>query len=209
MIILAKKKKVKEDFDYAALVRNRKLPILTLDSRWHKIYENKKKDARIRKLEDDLNSKIKQQGKVNTDLKELGKLKKKLMSEIVNNMGESSNSKQEILRQKKLGKSKRFIEEINSKVENYENQKLELPSEIRRANEALMVATAEQCYEQILDNEVKLKELTEWIEKTRTELKRRIIIKQEMEEHNENMYSYLHDMLGPEFMQIFDERHRN
>ena len=60
-----------------------------------------------------------------------------------------------------------------------------------------------------LINEQKIKELTEWIEKTRTELKNRVILKQEMEEHNENMYSYLHDMLGPEFMQVFDERHRN
>lgn len=208
MIILSKKRS-KEEFNYAELVRNTKLPILTLDSRWHKIFENKKKDARIRRLEEELNNKIKQQGKVNSELKELGKLKKKLMSEIVNNMNENSNSKQEILRQKKLGKSKQFIEEINSKVEDYETQKLELPSEIRRANEALMVATAEQCYEQILINEEKLKELTEWIEKMRIELKNRVILKQEMEEHNENMYSYLHDMLGPEFMQVFDERHRN
>jgi len=209
VILLSKKKKSREEFDYAALVRNRKLPLLTLDSRWHKIYENKKKDARIKRLEEDLNNKIKQQGKVNSDLKELGKLKKKLMSEIVNNMEQSTDTKHEIMRQKKLGKSKQFIEEINSKVENYENQKLELPSEIRRANEALMIATAEQCYEQLLINEQKIKVLTEWIEKTRTELKNRVILKQEMEEHNENMYSYLHDMLGPEFMQVFDERHRN
>ena len=207
MIILAKKK-AKEEFDYAALVRNARLPILTLDKRWHSIFENTKKDARIRKLEEELNSKIKKQGKVNSDLKDLGRLKKKLMSEIVNNMGESSDSKQEIFRQKKLGKSKQFIEEINSKVEDYENQKLELPSEIRRANEALMVATAEMCYEQLLINEQKLKELTEWIEKVRVELKNKVVLKQEMEENNENMYSYLHDMLGPEFMQVFDERHR-
>ena len=201
-------KKAKDEFDYAALVRNRRLPILTLDSRWHKIYENQKKDAHIRKLEEELNNKIKKQGKVNSELKDLVRLKKRLMSEIVNNMGENSDSKQEVLRQKKLGKSKQFIEEINIKVEDYENQKLEIPSEIRRANEALMVATAEQCYEQLLINEQKLKELTEWIEKMRTELKNKVILKQEMEEHNENMYSYLHDMLGPEFMQVFDERHR-
>lgn len=202
------KKSTKTEIDYKGLIRGRKIPILTLDNRWHQLFPGGVKTPDIKRLEDDLNTKIKKQGKVNNELIELRKLKQKLMKQIMTNMDTASDTKTEARRQKKLEKSKKLIEDINNKLENYEEQQYDFPHEIREANMALMIATAEECYTRIQRSEAELKLITEWINKTRVELKKQILIKQEKEELNEYMYSYLHDMLGPEFMEVFDDKHK-
>ena len=54
-----------------------------------------------------------------------------------------------------------------------------------------------------------IQKLAAWIEVTRTELKRRIIIKQDKEIANTNIYTYMHDLLGPEMMEVFDNKEEN
>ena len=39
----------------------------------------------------------------------------------------------------------------------------------------------------------------------RDELKRMVIEKQEMEEENARIYSYMHDILGSEVIELFDQ----
>lgn len=203
------KKDSKKNIDYEEIIHHRKLPLLTLDNRWHQVFENGDKPQYIKKLEEELNDNLKKQGKITNEFKELQKLKKKLMKEIVQNMDEVSDGRKEIIRQKKLDKSRKLIEDINEKLENCEQEQDDMPREIRQTNESLMIATAENCYDRIKQNENDLLELNAWIDKTRIELKKRILIKQEKEEINEKMYTYLHDMLGPEFMEAFDIRHKN
>lgn len=208
MEISMAKKEPKKEIDYKSLIRKKKLPILTLDERWHSVFPQESKSHVIRKLEEQVNNQLKKQGKVSNDLKELTKLKATLMNEIVQNMDEMQDERKEALRQKKLEKSRRLIEDINDKLEACQLQQDELPAELRRANEELMLASAEDCYARIQMNEQELVELTAWINKTRIELKRRILIKQEKEDMNQRLYSYLHDMLGPDFMEVFDRRHK-
>ncbi len=203
------KKDSKKNIDYEEIIHHRKLPLLTLDNRWHQVFENGDKPQYIKKLEEELNDNLKKQGKITNEFKELQKLKKKLMKEIVQNMDEVSDGRKEIIRQKKLDKSRKLIEDINEKLENCEQEQDDMPREIRQTNESLMIATAENCYDRIKQNENDLLELNAWIDKTRIELKKRILIKQEKEEINEKMYTYLHDMLGPKFMEAFDIRHKN
>ena len=40
--------------------------------------------------------------------------------------------------------------------------------------------------------------LAKWIDATRVKLKKNILIKQDKETINENMYSLIHDIIGPE-----------
>ena len=68
----------------------KKIPILTLDNKWHQLFDKTEADSNIKKLENRLNELIKRQGKINTETKELKKLKKKLMQEIVENAEEAS-----------------------------------------------------------------------------------------------------------------------
>jgi hypothetical protein len=66
----------------------------------------------------------------------------------------------------------------------------------------------EICYDKLETNRRQIEVLDEWIEKTRIELKKNVIIKQEKQELNNNIYSYMHDILGPEFMEVFDKEHK-
>ena len=202
-----KEKSISQSAGYEKLIHQRKLPLLTLDAEWHGIFPEGSKPAHIKKIEERLNNEIKNQSKVNSEFKELKKLKQNLMSGIVNNMDTAKDIKSENLRLKKMEKSKKLIENINVKLSDCEEKQYTIPEQIREINEQLMLATAENCYSRIVNNERELKELTEWIDKTRVELKKRLLIKQELEEINEKMYHYLHNMLGPEFMEAFDSDH--
>ena len=85
----------------------------------------------------------------------------------------------------------------------------EIPDEIRKANEELMLASVRVCYEKMNNNEADIKAISDWLDRTRIELKRQVLIKQDKEEANQKIYTYLHDMFGPEFMEIFDRNDGN
>lgn len=191
------------------MIRKKRLPVLILDSRWQQLFPPEQKPAQIKKLEDNLMKELKTQAKLATDLKELQKLKKKLMQEIVLNMEEVSSNEKENKRKKKLEKSQSLIVDINDKIEKCLEKTDEMPQRIRDANEALMFASVRICYEKMRRNEQDIKAITRWIEQTRVELKKQVLVKQDMEEANSKIYSYMHDMFGPEFMQIFDDNDGN
>lgn len=205
MFVLSKK--TANEYSYEGIINMRKVPLLPLDNRWHQLFPVAEKSAHIKKLEDEVMAIIKQESRISKELKDLGKLKKKLMSEIVQNMEETSDGK-ETLRQKKMETSQKLIREINDKIEKKEIEDIALPRKLLKANEELLYASIEACYERIDHNAQQIDVLSEWIERTRDELKKNVIIKQEKEEVNQNIYAYMHDMLGPEFMEIFDRRYK-
>ena len=184
----------------------KKIPILPLDHRWHQLFPDNQKPARIKKLEKEVMSYVKREGGVKREMLELQRLKKNLMKEIVNNMQEADVSREKI-RQKKLAASQKLIGDINDKITNLENEKYKLPYRLIEANKELLLASIEICYNQIHENERQIEALNEWIETTRVQLKKNVIVKQEKEEANHNIYSYMHDILGPEFMEQFDKGH--
>lgn len=201
-------RKTINEYSYEGKINMKKVPLLPLDNRWHQLFPKNEKSPHIKQLEDEVMSIIKQESRVSKELKDLVKLKKKLMDEIVKNMEETSEEK-EALRQKKLDTSQKLIRDINDKIEKLESEDLALPNRLLKANEALLYASIEDCYERIDRNAGQIEVLTEWIDRTRDELKKNVIIKQEKEEMNQNIYSYMHDMLGREFMEIFDKGHKS
>lgn len=100
-------------------LEGKKIPVLTLDNKWHQLFTQTDPDKKIKKLEEELNELLKRQGKANTDIKEIKKIKKKLMEEIVENADEASSSKGSKA-EKKLADNKRLINECNEKMEFYE-----------------------------------------------------------------------------------------
>lgn len=198
--------KKEEENKYDKFINMKKVPILPLDNRWHQLFPNESKPARIKKLEKEVMALVKREGGVNHEMKNLSRLKKKLMKEIVDNM-EETTSEQEKLRQKKLIASQKLIGDINDKVKALEDEKYELPYKLMEANKALLLESIEVCYSRLETNQSHIEALTEWIERTRAELKKNVIIRQEKQDTNNNIYSYMHDMLGREFMEIFDSNH--
>ncbi len=192
---------------FESVLTGKKIPVLTLDNKWHQLFTQAETDKNIKKLEEELNELLKRQGKANTDVKEIKKLKKKLMQDIVDNANEASFENDEKA-QKKTEESKRLISECNEKLDGYEDDLLELPKEIDKVNRELMLATMEICYLRLKENEKEIEETTNWVAKVRVELKKRLIRKQEKEQMNQELYSYMHDIFGAEVIEIFDMKYQ-
>lgn len=197
--------KKKEDVFTAAL-RAKKIPILTLDNKWYRLFENFAEETEIRSLENSLNELLKRQGKLNTESKDIRRLKKKLMNEIVPMVDELGSSNNPSL-EKKIEDSQRLIKECNEKLESYQDELMELPALIDKANFELMLATMEYCYERMEENTTEIREIAEWVANVRVELKKKLIRKQEKEIRNHNIYSYMHDIFGADVIELFDMKY--
>lgn len=191
---------------YIPALQNRKIPILTLDHKWHRLFHTADATVAILKLQDNLNDLLKRQGKCNTESKDIKKLKKKLMEEIVP-MVDELEQKQDPALEKKIEANKRLINECNEKLDAYRDELMDLPKEIDKANYELMLATMDACYDKMKENTAEIEEIGEWITQVRIELKKKIIRKQEKEQQNHELYSYMHAIFGAEVIDIFDMKY--
>uniref|UniRef100_UPI004056DE4C hypothetical protein n=1 Tax=Acetatifactor sp. TaxID=1872090 RepID=UPI004056DE4C len=190
---------------FSEALQGKNIPVLTLDNKWYRLFDEVGKKE-VKKLSGQLNNLLKRQGRLNTEIKEVKKLKKKLMNEIVpmvNQAEESGDSAME----KKIETHKRLIEECNEKLEKHQDELLELPREIEKVNFQLMLLTMECCYDTMQRNTDEIKEIEDWVTGIRIELKKRLIDKQEMEQRNHVIYSYMHDVFGAEVLDLFDMKY--
>lgn len=197
-------RKKEPEIDYKSFINNKKIPIIILDPKWHELFPENAKTPAIRNLEKKLNDLLKQQGKLVNDMKDLKKLKRKLMNQIVANMGEAATAEAERKKGKKQEASQKMILDINEKLEAGNDELLDMPYKIREVNESLVVECLKYWYSMLKDNTVKIQELDQWILTAREELKRKLLIKQEKEEMNEKVYSYMHNLLGHDVINKFD-----
>ena len=198
----------RKDEIYSPALKEKKIPILTLDNKWHRLFTQTNPNKAILRLEEELNDLLKKQGKATTESKDIKRLKKKLMQEIVENAeGTAEGNNQKAL--KKMEDNKRLINECNERLTMYEDQLIELPGEIDRVNRELMLQTMDICYDTLKTNETEIEETAKWVAAIRVELKKRIIRKQEMEQMNQELYSYMHDIFGAEVIEIFDMKYGN
>lgn len=191
--------------NFSRALEGKRIPILTLDNKWYQLLTQEARSG-VSDLEEQLNALLKQQGKLNNDVKDIKRLKKKLMEEIVTlvddaGQDEDSESFQKIERNKKL------VEECNERLEGYQDELLDLPRQIDELNYQLMLATMDSCYETMQENRKEIDEIARWVSEIRVELKKRLVRKQEMEQRNNAIYSYMHDVFGAEVIEIFDMQH--
>lgn len=192
-------KNIERDFQRA--LQDKKIPLLVLDQKWHHMFAEDRKPRKVAMLEKKLNSYLGRQGHLNQELKELKKIKAKLMKNIVVNMDEIGEERQET---KRLQEDKRLISDINDRMESYEEELMKLPRLMQEVNQTLMLQTMEYCYGKMRDNEVEKEEIAQWITQIRIELKKKVIRKQTVEYHNKEIYSYMHDIFGALIIDIFD-----
>ena len=191
-----------EEYFKEALIGKR-VPVLTLDNQWHKLFTQTGENDEIHDLEEKLNDVLKRQGKVNTEIKTLSAYKKTVMKDIVNIM-ELPDS---VAKEKKMTENKRIIEETNQKLEEYGDEQMEFPKLIDEANFNLMLATMRVCYAQIQQNVSDIDEINQWISDFRIKLKKKVYIKQQKEIWNDEMYTYMHDIFGPDVIEVFDMKY--
>lgn len=191
-----------KDEKYEQAMSGKKIPILTLDHKWHRLFTQVDENYAIKELSEELNVLLKKQGKANSQIKDIKKLKMKLMDEIVSMMDEDSDKGQ-----KKIDENRRLIEECNEKIDSYQDDILDLPREIDATNRKLMLQTMAVCYEDIQKSTQEIDEISEWIEEIRKELKKKVIRKQEKQKRIQDLYSYMHDIFGAEVINIFDMKY--
>ena len=125
------------------------------------------------------------------------------MSEIVAIMELEDSPEKE----KKMEDNKRLIEETRQKIDDYKDQLLELPKVIDDKNFELMLATMEVCYEKIKKNTDDIEAINKWVQDFRVELKKKVLLKQQKQIWNDELYSYMHAIFGPEVIEMFDMKY--
>ncbi|MGN0291828.1 MAG: hypothetical protein ACI4C5_07840 [Lachnospiraceae bacterium] len=194
-----------KDLEYfKGALSDKKVPILVLDQKWHRLFAIHGKTEEIKEIEEEVNHLLARQGQANQDIKDLKKAKNSLMDSIVANMeGKSDDNKDPVL-EKKMEENRRLINEVNEKIEECEDELLELPKQIKEANERLMIASMTFCYEKMRTNTEEVESIDAWIKQVRIDLKKNIIKKQNREINSKEMYAYMHDIFGPQIIDIFD-----
>ena len=185
---------------FSKALEGKRVPVLTLDSKWYRLLDELGRKA-VREDENRLNELLRAQGKINFQIKDLKKVKKKLMDEIVP-MVDEAELRPELEQQ--IAKNKELIEQCNQKMDDLKDSLLDYPAEIQRVNHELMLETMAYCYESIQENTTGIEEIEKWVTDIRIELKKRLIRKQEMEQKNHEIYSYMQDIFGAEVLDLFD-----
>ena len=185
------------------MLKKKNIPIINVDERWLRLFPDNEKTPAIKRLEKELKELLKRQGKVNTELKDIRIVREQLTQSVLNSAEDISIP--EAKRLKKQAVSQRLIIESREKLEQLEKEQRELPGLIQDANNALIFESVRVCYDKIDKNKSDIDRLTQWIDETRMKLKERILIKQDKETKNQEIYTYLHAMLGAKVMEAFDE----
>lgn len=191
--------------DFSEALQGKKIPILTLDNKWYRLLDPKMRKA-LSGTEEQLNNLLKRQGKLNTEYKDIKKLKKRLMNEIMEMAAQAERGSGTNM-DRKLEKHRELVEECNQRLESCEDEMLELPNEINKLNYRLMTATMEHCYTAMQENTEEIEKIAEWVTQIRIELKKRLVRKQQMEQQNHEIYSYMHDVFGADVVELFDMKY--
>ena len=191
---------------YIEALKRKRVPLLTLDPRWHQLFPDHLKTKKLAKLERNLNKLIKKQGQTNNDIKEYEKARKVIMDNILQNMTDGHEIDSPI-REKKQDANQKMLEELKEKIREAEELQDRLPEEIKQANEELLFESMRICYETLITNTRGIEEEETWIQTVRAALTEHILHKQEMEIRNTETYKFMHDLLGREIVEMFDRDH--
>ncbi len=191
------------DWQFLHTIQGKKLPVLTLDPAWHALFVNGNKSSEVKKLERRLTDLLKKQGKLTNDNRTMQGKKKKLMKHIIDNMSDTSQEND-----KRKVQEGAWIERINEQVLLNEEALGELPDQIKRVNEQLLLETFRVIYGQVEINRERIGILDDRIELLRQELAMKLLEKQEREEYNHNIFNNIKDMIGMEALELYDETHK-
>ncbi|MFA9377355.1 MAG: hypothetical protein ACERKZ_11455 [Lachnotalea sp.] len=189
---------------FEAALEGKKVPLVTLDNKWYILFESNLRTSALTNLEEKLNKLLRRQGHLFHEIKEMENAKQTLLDKILENMDTSSDDMHGGIKNKKLMASKKLINELNVKIANSEKELEDLPEIINKVNKTLLVEGMRICYNAMKINKQNIEEINTWIENIRVELKKNVVRKQEIQEETNQMYSYMHDILGFKIVDVFD-----
>lgn len=182
-------------------LKGRSVPILVLDTRWHKLFPVGQKPADIVKQEDVLNGLLKRQGFLVNDIKDLKKTKEKLMQGILSGMRDNS-----LFGDRKKDNQQRLLNEIMERIEKESDELTLLPNRIKEANEQLLILGAGYCFERLENGDHEIARLKAEIHNLSEELTEKTEEKTAVEESMDSAYSLMHGLLGWSVMNLYDKK---
>ncbi len=194
-----------DEQDFLRALEGKNIPILTLDHNWHRLFSQSRTTPEIQELEEKVNSLLKEQGRVNTELREINALKKSLMDKIVTKTDELQSGNQ--ASDKEIEDNKRLINECNEKMEKLRDDQMDLPREINKANLELMIASMEACRERFAENQEEMAKIESWIRGIKVELRQNIVKKQDREIDNYGLFMFMQSFFGDETRALFDMKY--
>lgn len=184
-------------------LKGKQIPVLVLDNRWHKLFPPGKKPDDIEELEKEVNRLLKRQGYLVNHIKDLKKSKRKLMDGIVAGMQGDTD-----FDDLKKDNQQRLMYEINEQIEKESDELMQLPGEIKEANEALMMLGASYCFERLENGDEEINRLKHEIKEIKGILLDKTEEKEELEESMDSAYALMHGLLGHSVMNLYDKKHR-
>ncbi|OON96975.1 MAG: hypothetical protein ATN36_04405 [Epulopiscium sp. Nele67-Bin005] len=183
------------------LLRENKLPILTLDNTWYQIKEIVV-DRKIESLEKDVNHYLQQQGQLTNDLKEAQVVKTKLMEKILKFSEEAQEHPDDCddldAARDALLKNNDIIAKLETKLTNAE-QKLE------SINLELVENVVIKCYGFMEHHKSTRETLELEIDDLRALLLEKTEAKKQSNKDYGQLYNYLHDMMGYKYVDKLDK----
>ena len=193
-----------DDEAFEKAIRASRVPVLVLDQKWHRLFALAGKSEEVKELEQKINELLAKQGKLGEEERQLKKAKNELMKQIMDNMEGADSQKDKSKEAQNLDEAKARMDETNEKLAQVQDELLDIPREIQKNNNELMLLTMRFAYEKMRSNTDEINQISDWIAQVRVDLKKNIIKKQNREINNREMYTYMHDLFGKDVMFMFD-----
>lgn len=184
------------------ILQDKKLPIVLLDSLWYTAREHIQSPVIIKK-EEHLKELLKEQGKLHIDYKEYSIVKQNFMKKVLEISGDQQekatsegNNTLDTLHDSILNLSHK-LEGIRERLETIE-------VEITKENKEIIFEMAAIGYSYIEHYKVETDKLEEQIETLRLEMLEKINQKKQEETNLKDIYGYLHNIIGREYVEVID-----
>lgn len=186
--------------------QKRKLPVLYQYEEWLKYY-GKVSDETIREAINLIERLLSNQEEAKKQFSRLTAEKKSAMKSIIE-LSDSINNNRNYSDIELLDFQKMRMEQLNYELDNIRYELETLPKKIQNANIKLLEATVEYSYAELNRREAELTEINREMVEIRDRLRLLYEKRLEHEEWNEQIYVFLHSLLGPHVIERIDDENR-
>lgn len=176
------------------IIKKNKIPILIKDREWQKLFQDNLTKS-MEKLAQQLEELIAEEKECMNDLRKARKKKKILMEKILK-LSNEVNTNDDKVAIVKLEQAKNMILEINDKIDELQFKLETLPNEIKNINFKLLKETVTKAYDDIKEGKNRISCLDKEIQRLRKILGNMWEEKFTTEKKVNNLYLYLHGILG-------------
>jgi predicted nucleic acid-binding Zn-ribbon protein len=176
------------------IIKKNKVPILIKDREWQKLFQDNLTKS-MEKLTQQLEELIAEEKECMNDLRKARKKKKILMEKILK-LSNEVNTNDDKVAIVKLEQAKNMILEINDKIDELQFKLETLPNEIKNINFKLLKETVTKAYDDIKEGKNRISCLDKEIQRLRKILGNMWEEKFTTEKKVNNLYLYLHGILG-------------